>query len=274
MGQPLSPKEREAQNQEVGEESIPLNPEAPEFTIHHLPRATPGSAGLDLAALTDVILSNWDGIHLIPTSVLGVLPSRTVGLIIGRSSNYKKNFEVVPGIVDSDSLGEIKVMVKALKETVQLHKGQRIAQLLLLPYLHLPNPILKGERGKGQFGSTDTVAWVQEINDQRPFKNIIINGRSFNGLLDTGADKSCIAGKDWPSSWPVRRTSSTLQGLGMATDVAQSSQILKWKCEGKSGYVQPYVIASLPFSLWGRDIMEDMNVKLVTSDSLSWQNFS
>ena len=108
--------------------------------------------------------------HLISTSVSGTLPPGTVGLIIGCSSNFKKSFEVVPGVVDSDTLGEIKVMVKALKETVQLHKSQRIAQLLLLPYLQLPNSTLKGERGKGQFGSTDTVAWVQEINDQRPTK--------------------------------------------------------------------------------------------------------
>lgn len=56
--------------------------------------------------------------HLISTSVLGTLPPGTVGLIIGHSSNYKKNFEVVPGVVDSDTLGEIKVMVKAFKETV------------------------------------------------------------------------------------------------------------------------------------------------------------
>jgi hypothetical protein len=213
-------------------------------------------------------------VHLISTSVSGTLPPGTVGLIIGRSSNFKKSFEVVPGVVDSDTLGEIKVMVKALKETVQLHKGQRIAQLLLLPYLQLPNPTLKGVRGRGQFGSTDAVAWVQEINDQRPFKNIIINGKSFKGLLDTGADRSCIAGKDWPSSWPVHRTSSTLQGLGMAANVAQSSQILRWKCEGKTGHIKPYVIASLPFSLWGRDIMEGINVKLVTSDNLNWQDFS
>lgn len=212
--------------------------------------------------------------HLISTSVSGTLPPGTVGLIIGRSSNFKKSFEVVPGVVDSDTLGEIKVMVKALKETVQLHKGQRIAQLLLLPYLQLPNPTSKGERGRGQFRSTNAVAWVQEINDQRPFKNIIVNGKSFMGLLDTGADRSCIAGKDWPSSWPVHRTSSTLQGLGMAANVAQSSQILRWKCEGKTGHIQPYVIASLPFSLWGRDIMEEMNVKLVTSDNSNWQNFS
>jgi hypothetical protein len=60
----------------------------------------------------------------------------------------------------------------------------------------------------------------------------------------------------------------------MAANVIQSSQILKWKCEGKTGHAQPYVIASLLFSLWGGDIMEDMNVKLVTSDNLNWQNFS
>jgi dUTPase len=105
------------------------------FTIHHIPRAIEGSAGLGLAVLTDIKISSWEGVHLISTSVLATLPPGTVDLIIEHSSNYKKNFEVDPGIVDSDTLGEIKVMVKALKETVQLHKGQRIAQLLLLPYI-------------------------------------------------------------------------------------------------------------------------------------------
>ena len=71
-----------------------------------------------MVALNDVIISSWDGMHLISTSVSGTLPPGTVGLIIGCSSNYKKSFEVVPGVVDSDTLGEIKVMVKAFKETV------------------------------------------------------------------------------------------------------------------------------------------------------------
>ena len=34
-----------------------LNPEAPEFTIYGLPRATPGSAGLDVASSEDAIFS-------------------------------------------------------------------------------------------------------------------------------------------------------------------------------------------------------------------------
>lgn len=165
-------------------------------------------------------------------------------------------------------------MVKPLKETIQLHKGQRIAQLLLLPYLNLPNLILKQERQQGQFGSSDVVAWVQDIGCKRPFMTVKINGKNLQGFMDTGADKTCKAGKDWPSSWPCERTSSSLLGLGLASNVAQSSQMLKWELEGKSGMIQPYVIPSLPFSLWGRDMMQKINVKLVTSDNLSDQHFS
>lgn len=47
----------------------------------------------------------------------------------------------------------------------------------------------------------------------------------------------------------IINTSSTLVGLELATNVAQSSKILKWECEGKSGKFQPYIIMSLPFSL-------------------------
>lgn len=93
-----------------------------------------------------------------------------MGLLIGRSSNHKVGLEVLPGVIDADVTGEIKVMVKAGKETCIIRKGQRIAQLLLLPYVRLPNPEIKTERGQGQFGSSDLVAWVADIGKQRPFK--------------------------------------------------------------------------------------------------------
>lgn len=64
-----------------------------------MPRATPGSAGLDLASCDDVIFSRWDGVSLVSTSTLGTLPQGTVGLIIGRSSNCKKNSESLSGVV-------------------------------------------------------------------------------------------------------------------------------------------------------------------------------
>ena len=65
----------------------------------------------------------------------------------------------------------------------------------------------------------------------------------------------------------------------MASNVAQSSNLLRWEFEGKTGMIQPYVIPSLPFSLWGRDIMEDMDLKLAGAtesllheDKISWKS--
>lgn len=123
-GHPLSPTQREGCFTEA---KAGLNSEAPEFTIHDLPRATPGSAVLDLAANQDVILSNTDGVTLVPMSVLGTLPEGCTGLLIGRSSNYKVGLEVLPGVIDANFTGEIKVMVKAGKETCIIRKGQCIA---------------------------------------------------------------------------------------------------------------------------------------------------
>lgn len=74
------------------------------------------------------------------------------------------------------------------------------------------------------------------------------------GLLDTRADRTYIAEKDWPESWPSQWTFLSLLGLEMTSNIAQSSQILRWELDRKTGHIQPYVIPSLPFSLWGRDI--------------------
>lgn len=127
-----------------------------------------------------------EGTVLVPTAVRGTLPEGVTGLLIGRSSNYKKGLEVLPGVIDADYQGEIKIMVKATKHTVIIHQGERIAQILLLPYLKLPNPVLQSERGPGEFGSTDHVHWVKEIKESRPMLTIYLNGRKFVGLLDTG----------------------------------------------------------------------------------------
>lgn len=228
---------------------------------------------MDLASTKDMILSKWDGVTLVPTNVKGTLLPQTVGLIIGRSSNYQKNFEVLPGVIDADTDNTIKVMVKPLAETIQIHKGQRLAQLILSPFVKLPNPVIKGARGQGQFGSTEGAFMIQDLGE-RPFKCIMINGRKFRGLMDTGADRTCIAASDWPNSWPIHKTGSSLLGLGSASGVMQSTALLKWKSEGREGLIQPYVLPSLPFTLWGRDMLDSMDIKLVTSDQISHPNFS
>lgn len=170
---------------------------------------------------------------LIDTKVLGTLPEGMVGLIIGRSSNINIGLEVIPGVLDSDTKSTIKVVAKSNKDALIIRKGQRIAQVLLLPYCRTPNPILLSQR-EGQFGSSDVVAWTQEV---------------------------------------TMKTASSLVGLGLAANVAKSSGMIPWSTENKSGYIQPYVIPSLPFSLWGRDLMQDLKV-VITTDPLTDQYFS
>jgi hypothetical protein len=44
-----------------------------------------------------------------------------------------------------------------------------------------------------------------------------VEGRSFLGLLDTGADRSSISTHDWPPKWPLQTSSQSLHGLGYKT---------------------------------------------------------
>ena len=64
-----------------------------------------------------------------------------------------------PGTIDADYRGEIKViLINLSKKNFKVNKGQRIAQMVLVPFLKvefeevkdLPNTI----RGSGGFGST------------------------------------------------------------------------------------------------------------------------
>lgn len=180
---------------------------------------------------------------------------------------------MIPGVIDSNTKNTIKVMVKPLSKTIQLHKGQRIAQLLLIPYIHLPNPVLQEGRGQGQFGSSKGTFMIQDLS-QRPFKVIKLEGKPFKGLMDTGADRTCICVSDWPNTWPIKKTDSSLLGLGSASGVIQSAKCLQWELKEKRGLIQPYVLPSLPFTLWGRDLLDSIDIRLVSAEKLRYQHFS
>ena len=64
----------------------------------------------------------------IPTGVAGPLSEGIVRLVLGRSSLSFQGILVVPGVVDSDYTGEIKALISPPTKTVQINKGQRIAQ--------------------------------------------------------------------------------------------------------------------------------------------------
>ena len=96
-------------------------------------QSTPGSAGLDLSSTTATILTRDVPVPPIPKGVAGPLPEGIVRLVLGSSSLSLQGILVVPGVVDSDYTGEIKALISPPSKTVQIDKGQKLAQLLLLP---------------------------------------------------------------------------------------------------------------------------------------------
>ena len=97
--------------------------------------------------------------------------------------------------------------------------------------------------------------------NQSPNLKLTFEGKSFEGLIDTGADVTIIRGQDWPSTWPLSDTLTHLQGIGYANNPKRSSKLLTWRDEeGKSGQIQPYVMSNLPVTLWGRDLLSQMGI--------------
>ena len=97
---------------------------------------------------------------------------------------------VVYGVVDSDYIGEIIVLISPLTKTVQINKGQRVTQPLLLPYYQTRKNLTSQARSHKTFGSSDLAFWVQEITAprplfiffSRPLKDLLIQRNKMSGL--------------------------------------------------------------------------------------------
>ena len=55
---------------------------------------------------------------------------------------------------------------------------------------------------------------------------LIIEVKSFQRLIDTGADVTIIRGQDWPSTWPLSDMLTHLQGIGYANNPKQRCKLL------------------------------------------------
>ena len=189
------------------------------------------------------------GVQLIPMDFKGLLPAGTVGLLLGRSSSALKGLIIHPGVIDSDYEGIVKIMASSPRGVTAISPGDRIAQLLLLPSCHRSFAARTTRCGDQRFGSTGNDAVFLSLHlDDRPMLQLTINGKKIQGLLDTGADRSIIATKDWPTTWPVQASAQSLQDLGYAKAPNMSAPLLSWKDEeGHEGQFQPYVL-ELPIS--------------------------
>ncbi|MBA1347228.1 dUTP diphosphatase [Rhizobium sp. WYCCWR 11146] len=123
--------------------------------------ATPGSAGMDLSAITISTIAPGD-YAVIPTGLAVEIPAGWEGQIRPRSGHASRNGVTVlnsPGTIDADYRGEIQViLINFGKKDFEIKVGMRIAQLVVAPAPQaLPRfeeSISPTERGSNGFGST------------------------------------------------------------------------------------------------------------------------
>jgi dUTP diphosphatase len=126
---------------------------------------TAGAAGLDLlAAVTEPLAIAPGERVLVPTGLTVAVPDGFEAQIRMRSGlAYRHGLTLpnAPGTIDSDYRGEVKVLIANLgQESVTIARGERVAQMILSPVVHLVwderDELPTTDRGGGGFGHTGT----------------------------------------------------------------------------------------------------------------------
>lgn len=136
-------------------------------------RGSAEAAGIDLYACIDeedvFEYGNGYGVLIEPgetypfdTGVAFDIPEGYFGAVFVRSSiGFKKNLRLVNsvGVIDNDFRDSVKVKLHNFgTETQEIRHGDRIAQMVLLPYVTFPieevEELTETERGAGGIGST------------------------------------------------------------------------------------------------------------------------
>lgn len=135
-------------------------------------RQHPGDAGFDLEAFDDITIGPLET-KTVHTGLGFSIPEGYSGLICSRSGQASRGLVVEGGVVDRGYNGEIKVILhNTLKnETVQINKGDRIAQILFIATLMLSlvevSELPNTERGANGFGSSGISNTEERVTRQR-----------------------------------------------------------------------------------------------------------
>lgn len=123
--------------------------------------ATSGAAGMDVVSAEDVTLAPGAR-HAVATGLAMAIPQGFEIQVRPRSGLALKHgisLPNTPGTIDSDYRGELKViMINHGAESFAIHRGDRIAQLVLAPVVegswHEVSELDDTDRGQGGLGST------------------------------------------------------------------------------------------------------------------------
>ena len=122
-------------------------------------RATVASAGYDLNSLEELVVIPAGERAVISTGIGWDMAeaSNVCGFIKPRSSlAVKYGLDTLAGVIDADYTDEIKVvLINHSSLDVHINKGDKIAQLVILPYAVLMEEAEVTQLREGGFGSTD-----------------------------------------------------------------------------------------------------------------------
>lgn len=123
--------------------------------------AKPGDAAMDVVAISENIVDNGEyGYVEYGTGLAFAVPEGYYMDIRPRSSisNTGMMLANAPGTLDSQYRGELKLRFKWIKDTKKYEVGDRVAQIVILPYPQIEfqevEELGSTERGEGGFGSS------------------------------------------------------------------------------------------------------------------------
>lgn len=206
---------------------------------------------------------------MVPSLATGPLPAGSCGLLLNKAALVHTGVSVIPLVLE-ENVGQIFVAMQAVSGVHLFLPNQPIAQVLLLPNIALQTGIgsVVVPSRKESCRLKADLFFLQKISAEKPMLTLLLNGKPFRGLIDTGADATVIARRYWPKAWPLEAAPFDLTGIGQAQFPLRSSLILQWQTEeGIKGEVQPFVIDSLPLNLWGRDVLAHMTCYIGTPNN-------
>ena len=103
------------------------------------------------------------------------------------------------------------------------------------------------------------------INDSRPLMSLIIEGKQFKRLVDTGADVLVISLQQWPNDWKKEKIPLVLTGLRSIADVWRSAQPLSCQLSNGKKVSISFYIVNIPINIWGRDLLFSLGTTLTIS---------
>ncbi|KAJ7428286.1 hypothetical protein WISP_01390 [Willisornis vidua] len=161
---------------------------------------------------------------------------------------------ITPDLTDTN---HFSLSCRVLLPPVDISQQELVAVLLPVPQL------------QHQQSDTKAVNWASTLSDDQPLMTVEVASplgqTSIRGLLDTGADVTIIANRDWPESWPKEETAVRVSGVGGAQYPLSSRHFLSFTDVDNQTATCKLLILPLPTTLWGRDILAQWGTKIKTN---------